>query len=120
MAKTIKINATFEVLEPSTKSQEGKQVIVDQDDFNCVTTLHPIKVAGSLVKTPVGLGGVGLAKRIYIKTDEEVLVHFNSTGENGFNLKGELIVMNESGITALFITTGPSATTLTVVAAGDA
>ena len=119
--KTIKIQASFEVLDPNTSEQEGKQTISDSEDLDCVTTLHPIKLAASTPNIPINLGGVGLAKRIYIKTDHEVTIKFNATTEAGFNLgPGEMILMNDSGITALFASTGVNAPTMTVVAAGDA
>ena len=119
MAKTVKIAASFESIESTTKSQEAKQVISDSADYDCVTTHQPLKVAGSSTNFQISLGGVTLAKRIFINTDFEVLVKFNVNTEAGFNLKGGLITMNNSGITALFVTTGANETTINMIAAGD-
>jgi hypothetical protein len=120
MAKTIKISASFESIESTTKSQEAKQVISDSADYECVTTHQPIKIpAGTAPNFQISLGGVTLAKRIFINSDYEVLVKFNVDTEAGFNLKGGMVTMNESGITALFVTIGANETTINMIAAGD-
>lgn len=119
MPKTIKIQGTFEVLDPNTQNTDGKQVIRDSEEFPCVTTLHPTKVPGNSTNYQINFGGVTLAKRIFLRCDFEVTVKLNSNTEDGFKLLGDMIVMNESGISALFVNTGPNETEFTAVIAGD-
>lgn len=120
MAKTIKIEGTFEVINPNDKTCEGKFVLRDSTDFECVTTLHPVKVPGNSINFEIGLGGVSLAKRIFFRTTEQLTLKFNAITEDGFNVgAGDMILMNEDGVTAIFVTTGPTETEITAVIAGD-
>jgi hypothetical protein len=120
VAKTIKVEGVFEVLNTTSSTVEGKQIIRDSADYSCVTTLHPTKLPGGVANQIVSFGGVLLAKRLFLSVDFEVIVKFNAMTEDGFNFgPGEMTVMNDSGITALYITPGPNETEVTAVIAGD-
>jgi hypothetical protein len=120
MAKSIKIEGTFEVLNTNDKSCEGKYILRDTTDYDCVITHHPSKIAGGVVNAPIAFGSVTLAKRIFLRVTQEVLVKYNVITEAGFNLGiGDHILMNDSGVTALFLSTGPTETEVTAVIAGD-
>jgi hypothetical protein len=121
MTKSIKIEGTFEVINPSDQSVEGKYILRDTSDYDCVITHHPSKIAGGTTHAPIAFGSVTLAKRIFLRVTQEVLVKYNVTAPNdGFNLGiGDHILMNDSGVTALFLTTGPTETEVTAVIAGD-
>ena len=118
--KTIKIEGTFEVINPSDKTCEGKYVLRNSQDYDCVLTHHPSKIAGATINAPITFGSITLAKRIFLRVTQEVVVKYNSITEAGFNLGiGDHILMNDSGVTALFLNTGPTETEVTAVIAGD-
>ena len=120
MAKSIKIEGTFEVINTSDKSCEGKYILRDTRNFDCVITHHPSKFPGGAINAPVSFGSVALAKRIFLRVTQEVVVKYNAITEAGFNLGiGDHILMNDSGVTALFLNIGPTETEVTAVIAGD-
>jgi len=118
--KTIKIEGTFEVINPLDKTREGKFVLRDSADYACVTTLNPVKIPGNSVNYQIGLGGVTLAKRIFLRVTQEVTLKYNVNTDAGFNVGiGDHILMNDNGVTAIFVTAGPTDTELTAIIAGD-
>jgi len=68
----------------------------------------------------VGFGGVTLAKRVFLRTNFPVMIKFDSLVAPAFSFgPGDGILMSENGITALFVTSGPNATELEAIIAGD-
>ena len=118
MAKTVKITGTFEITD-SAGTTECKQILSDSLSVTSVTTLNPHSIAAAQSNSQLAFGGVATAKRIFIKTDQEVTLKVNSTGVAGFNFgPGEGVLMNSSGITALYVTTGANATEVVAIIAG--
>lgn len=79
----------------------------------------PMCIPGSTVDFSIPFGAITGGKRIYIKTDQSVVVKFNQNTDTGFSWKGEGVVPSEEGITAIFITTGANDTNVEIVVAGD-
>ena len=118
--KTVKITATFAVVDAANVASPNKVI----KDLNLtvaqVQTSDPMCIPGATSDFSVPFGQITAGKRIYLSTDQPVTVKFNQNTDVGFEWDGSGIVPSGStGISALFITTGASATTVEVVVAGD-
>ena|SRR3990167_2762922 len=117
--KTIKIQGTFEVHEISG-AVSNKAVIKDLDTIvQQVSAFGPWIVPGNTINQQISFGGITLAKRIYLKTDQAVTLKLNQNTDLGFSFKGEGILSSDDGITALFVTTGPNDTNVEAIIGGD-
>ena len=117
--KTVKINGTFEVWEPPSYVS-NKAVLKDLSTIvQQVAAFGPWEVPGTTIDQQISFGGITLAKRLYLKTDQSVTLKFNQSTDIGFSFKGEGVLSSEDGITALFVTTGPNDTCVTAIICGD-
>lgn len=120
MAETVKITATYAVQDAAGVSSP-KHVIKDLNlVVTQVQTSSPMIIPGATVDFAVPFGQITSGKRIFLETDQPVIVKFNQNSDVGFEWQGAGIVPSGStGISALFITTGATPTTVEVSIAGD-
>jgi len=118
-SKTIKINGTFQVYN-TAGTVEAQKVINDTLLVSEVTQHFPQVIPGNTVDQPISFGGVALCKRLYFKTNFPVSVKFNSVVAPAFSFgPGDGILTGDNGITAMYVTTGPNATELESIIAGE-
>jgi len=118
-AKTVKINGTFQVYNAAA-TVEAQKILNDTLLVSEVTQHFPMVIAGGSMDKAVGFGGVTLAKRVFLRTNFPVMIKFDSLVAPAFSFgPGDGILMSENGITALFVTSGPNATELEAIIAGD-
>lgn len=119
MAKTVKIQSSFAVTDAAGVSSPNK-IIKDLDlSVTQVASGDPLRVAASSTNFALPIGSITNGKRVFLNTDQEVTLKVNNMGDTGFPFKGSGILSSESGITGLWVTTGPNVTTIEVVIAGD-
>lgn len=118
--KTIKISGTWEVQNASQQSETKKVINDGSTVVSEVTTTSPMVVAGSTVNAPLPMGGVSLAKRIFIRTDQEVTLKIGQSTDTGFKFgPGDGMFPSTSGIVGVWVTTGPNETSIEAVITGD-
>jgi len=117
--KTVKINSVFEVVDPAgTASPRG--VIKDLNfQVTQVTNFDPWCIPGSTVDQPISFGGVTLAKRLFISTDQQVTLKLDNVTDTGFTFGPGEGIISSAGITGMWITTGANDTNVEVIIAGD-
>lgn len=119
MPKTVKFQGTFALHDASNVASPNKAIKDLTLSVAQVQSGDPMTIAASTTDFSVPFGSIQGAKRIYIKTDQEVTIKFNQIGDTGFPWRGEGVVPSHSGITGIWITTGPNATNVEIVIAGD-
>jgi len=118
-AKQIKVNATFQIVN-AAGTVEVQKIIADQLTVSEVSVFFPQVVPGNTVAKQIAFGGVTLAKRIFLSSTWPITVFFNSPLGPGFPFgAGSGWLENDNGITSMFVTTGPNATEIEAVIAGD-
>ena len=119
MAKTVKLEGTFEVLN-AAKTIEAKKVTKIEALHDCAVQHFPSKVAASATNFELSLGGVARAKKVFIRTNYEVTLKFNQQTDTGFPFgPGDGWLTNESGITGVWVNTGANETEIELIAVGD-
>lgn len=118
--KTVKITGDFSVVDASNTASP-RMVIKDLNlTVTQVQSSDPLCIPASETDFEVPFAGITSAKRIYLETDQEVTIKFNTNTAPGFAWQGAGIVPSGStGISALYITTGGTATNVSIVVAGD-
>lgn len=117
--RTVKMQGTFEIINAANIS-ETKKTTQDSKDVTEVTTTSPQVIAGLQTNVPLPMGGVTLAKRVFLRTDQEVTLKIGVSTDTGFKFgPGDGQWSSTSGIPGVFITTGPNATSVESVIAGD-
>lgn len=118
-SKTVKYQGSFAVFDAGGVASPNKAI----KDLNLVVgqvqASDPMCIAGSTVDFVVPFGAITNAKRIYIKTDQEVTLKVGLNTETGFLWQGEGVLSSGTGIIALFVTTGANDTNVEIVVAGD-
>ena len=119
MAKTVKIQNSFEILD-ADGSRALQRKTADSVSVEENSAHFPQKIAASQVNVPINFGGVTNAKRIFVRTNVEVTLKLNQSGDTGFPFgPGDGVLMSQTGITAMFVTTGGSETEFEAVVSGD-
>lgn len=120
MAQTVKITGVFEVVDAAGTSSP-REVIKDVTQaVTQVADYDPWTVDGNAVNQQITFGGVTLAKRLFIRTDQPVTLKLGQSTDTGFSFgPGDGFLSSTNGITALYVSTGPNDTNLTVIIAGD-
>jgi hypothetical protein len=119
MAKTVRIEGKFEVIGADS-TIEGKKVIRDTTTVEEASQHFPQKVAGNSVNEPINMGGVTLAKRIYLEVDQEVTLKLSEITDTGFLFgPGVGIFSSFSGITGIWLSTGANETVVEAIITGD-
>jgi hypothetical protein len=119
VTKTVKFQGTFAVVDATNVPSPNKFIkdltlAVDQ-----VQSSDPMVIPAATTDFVIPFGGITVGKRVYLKTDQEVTIKFNEITDDGFPWRGEGVVPSDSGITGIWISTGPNATTVEIVVAGD-
>ena len=117
--KTVKFQGSFSVQNAAGVNSPNKPIrdldlVVDQ-----VQASDPIDIPGSTTDYAIPFGQITVGRRIYLETDQEVTVKFNQNTDVGFPWLGVGVVPSgPTGITALYITTGPTDTCVHAVVTG--
>ena len=118
-SKTVKFQGTFGVVDAAGVTSPNK-VIKDLDTTVAqVQNSDPMCIPAVTTDFVIPFGAITVGKKIYLSTDQEVTLKVNNIGDAGFPWQGVGVIPSGSGITALFITTGPNATNVEVVVAGN-
>ena len=117
---TVKYQASFAIQDAAGVNSPNKSVrdldlVVDQ-----VQCSDPMIIPGNTTDFAVAFGQITVGRRVYLETDQEVTVKFNQNTDTGFPWLGSGVVPSgPTGISALFLTTGATATSVEIVVAGD-
>lgn len=118
-SKTVKFQGSFAVFDAANTASPNKAIKDLTLTVGQVQAMDPGCIPGSSVDFVVPFGAITNAKRIYIKTDQEVTLKVQQNTDTGFPWYGEGVLSSASGITGLWITTGPNDTNVEIVVAGD-
>jgi hypothetical protein len=118
-SKTVKFQGTFAVHDAAGVASPNKPIKDLDLVVGQVQTSDPMCIAGVTNDFQVPFGAITGGKRIYIKSDQEITIKFNQITDTGFPWKGTGVVPSESGITGIWISTGPNDTNVEIVVAGD-
>lgn len=119
MAKTVKIDARYQVLAADGTSEANKKT-ADSLSVEENASHFPQKIAGAVIDLAIQFGGVANAKRVFIRTNAEVTLKINDAGNTGFPFgPGDGYLMSATGITSMFVSTGPSETEFEAILSGD-
>lgn len=119
MAKTVKIEARYQVLAADGSQCLNKKTS-DQLSVEENAAHFPEKIAALTADHPIQFGGVANAKRVFIRTDQEVTLKINDVTDTGFPFgPGDGYLMSATGINSMFVTTGGSETRFEAILSGD-
>ena len=119
-SKTVKITASFSVVDAASVASPNKVIKDLTLSVSQVQTSDPMCIPGSTTDFQVPFGQITSAKRIFLSTDQPVTVKINSNTNTGFEWEGAGIIPSGStGISSVYITTGPTDTNVEIVVAGD-
>jgi hypothetical protein len=119
VAKTVFLNGTFEIKNASAVI-EAKKVTKVEQSFDEATQHFPQKVAGNTVDHPIGMGGVAQAKKVFLRVDQEVTLKLSEITDSGFLFgPGDMWVCSSTGITGVWVTTGPNETEVEAIVVGS-
>jgi len=119
-SKTVKIQGTFGVQDAAGTSSPFKvfkdlTLVVGQ-----VQSSDPMCITGTTADFVVPFGAITSAKRIYLNTDQPIILKIDNIGDTGFQWQGAgYLSSGTTGISNLYITTGATDTNVEVVVAGD-
>lgn len=116
--KTVAVTLTMTVTNPSNV-QESKRVIQVSNVQDQATQLFPQNIGPGLPDVLLAFGGVTQAKWVLLEIDQEVTLKVNQDADVGFPAKGVVLLQSESGITAVYVTTGVNATCVNFLAVGS-
>jgi hypothetical protein len=113
--KNARVQSTFEIIAPDGTA-EAKKVINNILPVTEATQIFPQTIAGAQTNVLMPFGSVGLAKRLYLRSNYPITVKFNQSSDTGFSFgPGDGFLMSENGITALYVSTGSNATDVEVI-----
>lgn len=117
--KTVKYQGSFAVFDAANTASPNKAIKDLSLTVGQVQSSDPMCIPGNSIDFQVPFGAISNAKRIYIKSDQEVTLKVQQQTDVGFPWQGEGVLSSSSGITGLWITTGPNDTNVEIVIAGD-
>ena len=118
-SKTVKFQGSFSVVDAAGVASPHK-IIKDLDlTVAQVQTGDPLCIAAVQTDFVIPFGGITVGKKIFLSTDQEVTLKVNNIGDTGFPWMGTGVIPSSTGITNLYITTGPNATNVEVVVTGN-
>ena len=123
-SKTVKIQGSFGVVDASGVSSPNKTIRDLDLAVSQVQTSDPMCIPGSTTDFPVPFGQITSAKRIYLTTDQPVVVKVENIADTGFQWQGTgYFSSGSTGISNLYIasssvfpTCSQANPTLTIVA----
>lgn len=106
MAKTVKLQSTFEVIDASG-NQELRKVTRDEVQIEEGSAYFPVKIPAATTDYPINFEGVGVGKRIFIRSDQVVTLKIQNQGDAGFLFgPGDgWLSSSGTGITGMWVTT---------------
>jgi len=116
--RTVEVQLTVTVKDESNVAQ-AKRVVLATTTHDQAVALFPQQIPAGQVNKELVLGGMTGAKWVVLETDFEVTVKLNQDTDDGFPVKGVMLIQSESGITAIFVTTGVNPTCVELLAIGD-
>jgi len=119
VAKTVKFEGVFEV-KGADGSVEARSVIKDESTQEEATQHFPWKIAGGQTAVQISMGGVALAKKLTLRVDQEVTLRLSEVTDTGFKFgPGDLTLSSATGISGIWLDTGPSETKVSAIITGD-
>jgi len=116
---TVSLTLTLTVTNPASV-EEGKRVIQITDVQDYAAQLFPQNIPAGTLDFSLNMGGVSLAKWVLLEIDKEVTLKLNQSAPDlGFPAKGIVLLQSESGISAVFVTTGVNPTCVKFLAVGS-
>jgi hypothetical protein len=118
VSKTVKLQSTFEVLNASGDI-DVRKVTRDEVTIEQGCACFPETIPASTTDHPVHFGSVAAGKRIFIRSDQGVILKIQNVGDVGFPFgPGDGWLMS-TGITGMWVTTGPVATKFEAAITGE-
>ena len=118
MSKTVSLNGTFEI-KNAAATVEARAVTKSEVQHEEATHHLPFKLLPT-VETQISMGGVEQAKKMFLRVDNAVTLKFNQNTDVGFSFgPGDFWYEGTTGITGVWITTGPNVTQLEAIFAGE-
>lgn len=119
MPKTVSLNGSFEIKNASAQV-EAKKITKSTASHEEATQHFPFKLPGGTIETQVNMGGVSLAKKVFLRVDQPVTLKLQQQTDTGFPFgPGDFWYESTTGITGVWITTGANETQLEAIFAGD-
>ena len=119
MSKTVILNGTIEIKNASA-TVEARAVTKSEVTHEEATHHLPFKLPAGDVETQISMGGVERAKTVFLRVDQIVTLKFNQNSDVGFPFgPGDFWYESSTGVTGLWVTTGPNDTQLEAIFAGD-
>jgi hypothetical protein len=119
VTKTVTIQGSFVVTNATQQPETTK--IFNSTPIICsdVTTISPMTIPGSSANIALPMGGVSLAKAVFIRTDQPVTLKIGQNTDLGFQFgPGDGYFTNTGGVPGVFVSTGPNTTNVEAVIAG--
>lgn len=120
VTKTVVYSGSW-AIQNNAQQQENIRTIKDtSQQVSEVISASPMVIPGNSVNIPLPMGGVALAKRVFLRTDQEITLKVGQSTDQGFKFgPGDGTLPSTSGISAIFVSTGPNDTSVDFVIAGD-
>ena len=116
--KTVSVELTMKV-KNAANVEEARRVLLLGSTEAQATQLFPQNILPNLANVQLALGGVTQAKWALIEVDQEVTLKLNQIADTGFPMKGIALIQSYSGITSIYVSTGPNATCVNLLAIGS-
>ena len=119
MAKTVKVQSSMEVRN-AAQTVQAREVIAEEISVNNVSHFLPQTIAPAQANVPISFGGVVQGKRIWLSVSQEVTLKINDILSTGFLYgPGSGYFPSNTGITALWVSTGANETEVSAIIAGN-
>jgi len=118
--KTVKYEGSWAIQNNAQVNENVKTIKDTSQQVSEVISASPMVIPGGSTNVSLPFGGVSLAKRVFLRTDQEVTLKIGQSTDQGFKFgPGDGTLPSTSGIGAIFITTGPNDTSVEFVISGD-
>lgn len=119
MAKTVKVESVLEVRN-AAQTVQAREVIKEEISVEEATHHFPWKVAPATTDLSISFGGVAQGKRVWLSVSQEVTLKVNNITDAGFPFgPGSGYLPSNTGITALYISTGANETEVSALIVGN-
>lgn len=117
--KTLKVETVLEVRNVA-QSVQAKETVKEEITADQATHHLPQRILANQVDVSLNLGGVTQGRRVWLSVSHEVTLKINEVTDAGFPFgPGSGYFPSTTGITALYISTGASATDVSMLVVGD-
>lgn len=120
MAKTVKIQSTFEVVDASGEL-DARKVTREEVSIEEGSAYFPVKIPALTTDYVVNFEGVSVGTRIFIRSDQQITLKIQNIGDTGFLFgPGDgWLPSSGTGITGMWVTTGPVETKFEAIITGE-